>query len=275
MAVVLVSGTSSGFGRAICLDLLRRGQTVVAGMRRPEAASELLERCRADGLPPPDVVGLDVTSHASRSAAVEGTLARHRRIDVLVNNAGIMHVGAFEDTPPSVFHDVLATNVTGTLELTRCVLPAMRAEGAGRIVNVTAIGALLSTPFLSAYVASKHALDAVAGALDLELRPFGIRSLSVLPGAFRTAIMSNSAPAGDSPPYAELASTFRSGLASRIDDGPADLSPITDAVARAAFDPDPPQRQVVAGRAMGTELAPVVEQLERLHHAEAQRLGLP
>ncbi len=272
MAIVMITGSNSGFGLAAAVGFLTRGDTVVAGIRRPEAGEVFrTEAARSGG--ELEIVQLDVTDPASRATAVHHTLERFGRIDVLVNNAGVSHIGAFEDTPPATLEQVLDTNLLGPLELTRLVLPTMRSQGAGRIVNVTAIGAVLCTPFLTGYVASKHGLDAATAALDLEVRPFGIRAVSVLPGPFRTAIADAAQPI-DSAPYQASAGRFRAGILQRIADAPSDLGRVVEAIVQGATSPDPPQRAVVASEVMTATLAPAVSILDDLHRAEAERLGL-
>jgi NAD(P)-dependent dehydrogenase (short-subunit alcohol dehydrogenase family) len=133
-----------------------------------------------------DVRPLDVTDRASISKAVRQTVEEHGRIDVLVNNAGIGAVGALETIAEGTLREVFETNVFGALEVARAVLPTMRAQGSGRVVFVSAIGALLNTAYLGAYCASKHAVDCLAATLGVETRPFGVRVSSVL-SAFNTA----------------------------------------------------------------------------------------
>ncbi|GGI07554.1 SDR family NAD(P)-dependent oxidoreductase [Egicoccus halophilus] len=267
----LVTGSNSGFGRAIVGQLADAGMDVVASARRPEAAADL-RREREGGRGAVDVAVLDVAVESSREQAIDEVFTRYGAIDVLVNNAGILRVGSLEDMPPKTLEQMFATNFFGPVDLARRLLPQMRARGAGRIVNVTAIGAVLCTPFLGAYCATKHALDSASASMDLEVRSFGVRVCSVLPGAFRTAIAANLS--GDAEPpgaYAELVEDFASGLAERIEGGPDDLTPVTRAVLAAATDSAPRSRYLVGGP---PHLGPLVDSLEAAHLAEAQRLGL-
>src|SRR5262249_18648480 len=146
MAVVLITGCSSGFGEAIALGFLRRGDTVVATMRRPDAAPASLKADAARHGGCLQLIPLDVTDPSSRAAAVQGVLDRNGRLDVLVNNAGVACSGSLEDTPLDLLRLVFETNFFGPHEMMRLVLPVMREQGAGRIVNVTAIGAIFATP---------------------------------------------------------------------------------------------------------------------------------
>jgi NAD(P)-dependent dehydrogenase (short-subunit alcohol dehydrogenase family) len=273
MTVVLVTGSNSGFGQAIASTFAWRGDSVAAAMRTTARGAGL--RDAVAGAPGSvEIVQLDVTDAASMTSAVDSVVDRFGRIDVLVNNAGISHIGAFEDTPPETVEQIFATNVLGPLELIRLVLPHMRAAASGRIVNVTAIGAVLCTPYLAAYVASKHALDAATAALDLEVRTFGIRAVSVLPGPFRTRIADDSDDTADSEPYRVAAGGFRAGLRQRMADASDDLSGVVAAVVEAATSPTPAPRTVVASEVMSTTLAPMIDLLSQLHDAEARRLGL-
>ncbi len=262
--IALVTGCSTGFGEAIALGLAGAGFGVVATMRKPEKASDAL---KSAGIP---VVALDVTDAGSRRAAVARVVADFGRIDVLVNNAGVALRGSVEDTPEEQLRSLMDTNFIGPVELTRLVLPVMRRQRSGRIVNVTAIGALLCSPFLSAYCASKHALDAVTCALDVEARALGIRVSSVLPGQFKTAIGGNMVqiPVGDAykPVSEELGRKFQQ----RVAEAETDLTPVVDAVLAAATDVEPHPRYVV-GKGSALLLPPVVGALEDIHRIELER----
>jgi NAD(P)-dependent dehydrogenase (short-subunit alcohol dehydrogenase family) len=273
MPTALITGTNSGFGLATAIEFLRRGDNVAAGMRRPSRGSVLMDVAR--DLPGElDIVQLDVTDPDERTAAVEHTVQRFGQIDVLVNNAGISHISALEDTPVKLMEDMFAINVVGPLALAQKVLPHMRERRTGRIVNVTAIGAILCTPYLGAYVASKHALDAATAALDLEIRTFGIRAISLLPGPFKTSIVGANEEYEDDPAYRTAVHAFRSGLAERMATASDDLSIVADTIVSASFDPDPPPRIVVASTAMSDSLGPTLATLEQLHRLEASRLGI-
>jgi NAD(P)-dependent dehydrogenase (short-subunit alcohol dehydrogenase family) len=263
MAVVLITGCSSGFGLEFALAFARRGDRVLATMRVSARAVDLETRLAAEGLQA-EVHELDVTSTDSIEAVVRTT----GRIDVLVNNAGIGAVGALETIADHTLREVFETNVFGALNVTRAVLPKMRAQGAGRVVFVSAIGAILNTAYLGAYCASKHAVDCISATLDIETRPFGIRVSSVLPSAFNTGMSGNLRlePGG---PYGEAAERYYAGLKARIEGGPRDLSPVANAVVEAATSPQPRQRYLVAPHLSGV-LGPVLEGLEQLHEREAQ-----
>jgi NAD(P)-dependent dehydrogenase (short-subunit alcohol dehydrogenase family) len=258
MAVVLITGCSSGFGLAFAQAFAARGDQVVATMRRPRDIAGVA------------VQQMDVTSSDSIAHVVQETLSAHGRIDVLVNNAGIGAVGALETISDQTLRDVFDTNVFGAVAVTRAVLPRMRQQQSGRVVFVSAIGALLNTAYLGAYCASKHAIDCIAATFDIELRPFGIRSSSVLPSAFNTGMGANlRLELGDGGDYEGPATRYYGALRGRIENGPTDLSPVVRAVIDAATSPEPKQRYLVAPH-LADVLGPVVGELERLHQRELE-----
>lgn len=269
MNVVLVTGCSSGFGLEIVSAFARRGDRVVATMRDPSRSGELTRRLEAESLQDAVVIRrLDVTSGESMRDAVDETVRSEGRIDVLVNNAGIGAVGALEELEDTVVREVFETNVFGWIALTKAVLPHMRKQRQGRVVFMNAIGSILNTPYFGAYGATKHAMDCIAAGWDIELRPFGIRVSSILPGAYRTDIAGNMRVfLGEGSPYESATREFWAGLSERLTKGPSDLSPVVDAVIEAATSPDPRLRYLVAPR-LADVLNPVVEELEQLHRRE-------
>jgi NAD(P)-dependent dehydrogenase (short-subunit alcohol dehydrogenase family) len=266
VSVVLITGCSSGFGLETALAFARRGDLVVATVRDVARADRLREH--AQSLPNLAIEPLDVTHPASIEAAVAAAITRFGHVDVLVNNAGIGVVGALEVLDDATLRRVFDTNFFGAVAMTRAVLPGMRQRSSGRVIFMNAIGGVLTTAFLGAYCASKHALDCVAAVFDLELRPFGIRVSSVYPSAFHTAIADNMpmASAEDSP-YAESTQAYHAALAGRIRSGPTDLSPVVDAVIEAATGKDPQLRYLVAPH-LAAVLDPALAMLDSLHERE-------
>ena len=188
--VVLVTGCSSGFGLLTALTFARRGDRVFATMRNVAKAGELKEKAAAEGLEI-EIIELDVTDDASVERGVAQVLASAGRIDVVVNNAGIGGRAAVETFPDATTRAIFETNVFGVLRVVRAVLPAMREQGSGAIVNVSSIAGLMSVPFNSMYAASKHALEAISEALALEVAPFGVRVALIEPGYYKTNIGEN------------------------------------------------------------------------------------
>jgi NAD(P)-dependent dehydrogenase (short-subunit alcohol dehydrogenase family) len=209
---ILITGASSGIGRATARRFAARGWRVFASMRRPEAADELRAEARDKGWSLETPV-LDVTRPEEVDAAVTSLLAATGgRLDVLVNNAGYYAYGALEDTSPDELRAQLETNVLGAHRVTRAVLPAMRAAGRGRIVFVGSLSGLIVLPMVGPYHASKWALEALAEALRYEVRSFGVEVVLVEPGAYQTALHDNqrlaaAARRSDSP-YAPLLAAY-------------------------------------------------------------------
>jgi NAD(P)-dependent dehydrogenase (short-subunit alcohol dehydrogenase family) len=265
VAVVLITGCSSGFGLATAQAFARRGDTVIATMRDPSRAGDVFADPSAM---PAEVVRLDVTDQGSIIEAVRASVGKFGSIDVLVNNAGVGVLGALEVLDDQQLRGVFDTNLFGAVAVTRAVLPSMREQHSGRVIFMNAIGGILTTAYLGAYCASKHALDCIAAIFDLELRPFGIRVSSVYPSAFHTAMGDNMAVvAGEGTPYAAPTRAYFDGLSQRIQNGPADLSPVVDAVLEAATSPDPKLRYPVAPH-LTPVLEPALTALEALHQRE-------
>ncbi|WP_378950080.1 SDR family oxidoreductase [Mesorhizobium sp. ANAO-SY3R2] len=171
MKTVLITGCSSGYGLETARHFHARGWSVIATMRNPrQAGLPQSERVR--------ILPLDVTSPESIAAAIEAA----GPIDVLVNNAGIGVVGAFEATPMSHVRKVFETNTFGVMAMTQAVIPQMRARRSGVIVNVTSSVTLASMPLAAAYTASKQAIAGFTGSLAHELGAFGVRAKLVEPG---------------------------------------------------------------------------------------------
>lgn len=185
--VVLVTGASSGIGAACAARLSDHGFTVYGGARNT-----------------PGLLPLDVTSDESVSVAVHTILRREGRIDAVINSAGIALAGSIEDTPPVEASRQFEANLFGILRICRAVLPGMRAQGSGYIVNIGSIAGVVAVPFQGLYSASKFALEGFTEALRYEVRPFGIHAVLVEPGDHRTALTKNRR-IQDSPSYGERA----------------------------------------------------------------------
>jgi NAD(P)-dependent dehydrogenase (short-subunit alcohol dehydrogenase family) len=176
---VLVTGCSSGIGRATALRLAQAGWTVYASARRPETLTQLADAgCHT--------LALDVTEEDSMRAAVEAVEQAEGAVGVLINNAGYSQSGAIETVPMDAVRRQFETNVFGLVRLTQLVLPRMRAQRWGRIVNVGSMGGRLTLPGGGHYHATKHALEAISDALRFELRGFGIDVVLLEPGLIVT-----------------------------------------------------------------------------------------
>ncbi len=177
--VAIITGCSSGIGRATALLLTQRGWRVFATVRGLDTTRELA----SDHITP---LQLDVTDEASIVDAVEQVLAETGRIDALINNAGYAQAGPMEEMRVDEVHRQFETNTFGALRMAQLVLPTMRAQGSGRIVNVSTLGGRIVIPFTGLYNASKFALEAMSDALRMETRPFGVRVILIEPGGVRT-----------------------------------------------------------------------------------------
>jgi short-subunit dehydrogenase len=177
--IVLITGASSGIGRAAALELLRAGHTVYGGARRVESMD-------AVGAAGGHVLPMDVTNDADLQRVVQTILDQQGRIDVLVNNAGFGLYGAAEDVPLDRARYQLEVNLFGPARLTQLVLPHMRKQRSGTIVNVSSMGGEITFPLGAWYHASKHALEAYSDALRQEVRRSGVEVVLVQPGLIRT-----------------------------------------------------------------------------------------
>ena len=181
---VLITGSSTGFGRDTAETLARAGHTVFASMRNPQAQNrDHAQALRKNGI---EIVELDVSSDTSVERAVKEVLARTHRIDVLVNNAGIASAGVTEAFTPDQAKVVFNTNVVGLLRTSRSVLPAMRQQGDGLIINIGSILGRVTFPFFGIYGASKFAVEALTDSLRYEVSQLGIDVVLVQPSAFPT-----------------------------------------------------------------------------------------
>jgi len=193
VSVVLVTGASTGIGRAAALALARRGHRVVATMRAFARGEQLRESAQRESLPV-SLAQLDVTDDASVARAIADAIAAHGRIDALVANAGFHAGAAFEETPLATFRALYETNVLGIVRCAQAVLPHFRARGSGAVVAVTSQSGRIVHPTNAAYSASKFAAEAALEALALELAPLGIRVAIVEPGLTFTAAQEKSTP---------------------------------------------------------------------------------
>ena len=207
---VLITGCSTGIGRATAEQLARSGWTVYATARRLDAIQDLATKgCR--------ILALDVCDEGSMRAAVDAVERAEGAVGVLVNNAGYGQEGAFEATPMAEIRRQFETNVFGLIRLTQMVLPGMRRQGWGKIVNLSSMGGKLTFPGGAFYHATKHAVEALSDALRFEVAGFGIDVIVVEPGPIRTqfgdtAIGSIKGTGADDPAYA----TFNTQVAAKI-----------------------------------------------------------
>jgi len=175
--VVVVTGVSSGIGRAAAERLAKRGCRVFGTVRNG---------AKAQPIPGVELVEMDIRDEASVQQGIQTIVAQAGRIDVLVNSAGVTLLGATEETSIAEAQSLFDTNVLGILRTTQAVLPHMREQGAGRIVNVSSVLGFLPAPYMGLYSASKHAVEGLSETLDHEVRQFGIRVALVEPSFTKT-----------------------------------------------------------------------------------------
>jgi NAD(P)-dependent dehydrogenase (short-subunit alcohol dehydrogenase family) len=251
--VWFVTGSTSGFGRALVDAARGRGERVVATARRPELLTDLEED---DVL----VLGLDVTRAEAIEPALDAAVERFGRVDVLVNNAGIGFVGALEETSLADLRAVMETMFFGPAALTRAVVPRMRAQASGAIVQISSQGGQVTAPGFSAYCAAKFALEGLSEAVAAEVVPFGVRVLIVEPGSFRTSLLGRSlhaAAAMDA--YAATVGATRAYVESEDGRQAGDPARAAAAIIAALDADDPPLRL-----ALGTD---AVEAIRAKHDA--------
>jgi NAD(P)-dependent dehydrogenase (short-subunit alcohol dehydrogenase family) len=189
MAIVFITGTSTGIGFATAVTLAQNGHKVYASMRNPQQSPELQNLAEKENLPI-HIITMDVTDEASVKDGFEGVLQKEGFIDVLINNAGIAKGGAVEELPLDSFEKEMQANYFGTVRCIKEVLPSMRERKAGCIINNTSIAARFNGQFQSGYCASKAAVEAFSESLAQEVQPYNIRIAIVEPGVIMTPIFS-------------------------------------------------------------------------------------
>jgi NAD(P)-dependent dehydrogenase (short-subunit alcohol dehydrogenase family) len=245
--VWLITGASSGFGRAIAEAALGRGDSVVATSRRTDALDDLGGGERAY------VRALDVTDAAQREAVVADAVEQFGRIDVLVNNAGRTQVGAVEETTDEELRSLFELHFFAPAALTRAVLPHMRKQGRGAIVQMSSVGGQVTAPGFSAYCATKFALEGLTETLRDEVAGFGIRTLIVEPGAFRTGLFRRGAAyeSAEMPEYADVVGPTRDYVRTNHGAQPGDPAKAAEAIITALDADELPLRLVLGADAIG------------------------
>ena len=247
---VLITGCSTGIGRASADLLLKAGYTVYATARRPETLVELA----AAGA---QVLALDVTNEESMAAAVAEVERAHGHVGTLINNAGYGEYGTVEETDLDAVRTMFETNVFGLARMTQLVLPGMRAAGTGLIVNIGSMGGRITFPVGGYYHATKYAVEGITDALRNEVRQFGIDVTLIEPGPIRTQFedtINTSAAVGNSQsPYADLVAKVQEVNAGAYDSKLLSVGP--EAVAKTilkAVESDPPKARYLVTAAART-----------------------
>jgi short-subunit dehydrogenase len=231
--VALVTGASSGIGKATAVALVAAGFEVVGTSR---------DASRATPAPGVTLVDLDVTSDESVATAVGQVIERFGRIDVLVNNAGVGSSGASEESSVAQDQIVFDVNVFGLMRMTKAVLPHMRAQKSGRVINMSSVGGFAPQPFMASYVASKHAVEGYSESVDHEVREHGVRVLLIEPfntsTSFEASVVRGENPL---PVYERGRHTFEAILAEGMETG-TDPAVIAKVIVAAATDSKPKLR---------------------------------
>lgn len=183
--VAVVTGSSSGIGFETALALARDGYLTYATMRDTKKGEKLLEASKKEGLKI-EVLGLDVDREEDAKACIKKILDQSKRIDVLVNNAGYFLVGCLEDVTINEVKAQFETNFFGIIRMIQQVLPAMRAQKSGVIVNISSVAGRIGFPVTPAYISSKFALEGLSESMRYELAPFGIKTIIIEPGVVKT-----------------------------------------------------------------------------------------
>lgn len=188
--IALITGSSSGIGFETSLLLARNGIYTYATLRNLSKSQEILEITKKECLPL-KVIALDVTDEKSTQKAIDMVMSEQNRIDILVNNAGYSLVGALEQISMDEIKEEFETNFFGIIKLIQKVLPIMRKQQSGRIINVSSLAGRIGLPIASAYVSSKFALEGLSESLKYEVQDFGIYVILIEPGVIKTNIIKN------------------------------------------------------------------------------------
>jgi NAD(P)-dependent dehydrogenase (short-subunit alcohol dehydrogenase family) len=242
-----VTGSSRGLGRTLVEAILAAGDKVIATARKPEELKDLSatygESIRA--------VKLDVTSPADVKKAVATAVEAFGRIDVLINNAGYGFLGAFEEMSDEEFKGQMETNFWGVVNVTRAILPHLRQQGSGHIIQITSVGGRSAFPGLSGYHAAKFAVEGLSEALALEVKPLGLKVTIVEPGGFRTDWAGASmAFAKPMEAYAPTIGFMREQLKLRDGNQPGDPRKAAEAILKLVDMPEAPLRLPLGNDAM-------------------------
>jgi NAD(P)-dependent dehydrogenase (short-subunit alcohol dehydrogenase family) len=265
-----VTGASRGFGRELTEQLLARGDRVAATLRRPEQLADLVA-AHGDRL---WVRALDVTDTAQLREVVDAAFTELGRIDVVVSNAGSGVFGAAEALSDTQIDALIATNLTGCIQLARAVAPHLRAQGRGRILQLSSMGGLIGFPGFALYHATKWGIEGFFEAFAPEVEPFGIRTTLVEPGMIRTSFYDAAQRAPELEAYANNPAIRRGDT--RLEDMPGDQAKVVAAMIDVAEVADPPRRlllgsdaYILVHAALADRLAAVEAQQEMAYSTDA------
>ncbi len=268
-SVAVVTGSSTGNGFETSLLLAKNKFYTYATMRNLDKSTRTKEIAKKDSLPL-EVLQLDVTDDKSVADAIDMISNRHRRIDVLVNNAGYDMHGAVEDLSIDEIKTQFETNFFGAVRLTKAVLPLMRKQRSGIIVNVSSIGGRIGVPLNSAYTSSKFALEGFSESMKYELEGFGIRVILIEPGAVKTNFLENIKWAQEAvkldSPYAELSKKVSEGVRESFKQASSSPLQVAEAILNAIKSENPNTRYLV-----GDDAAAIIERRKKSSDFEFER----
>lgn len=266
--VAVITGSSSGIGFATSLILARNGFYTYATMRNPSKSKAIMEIAEKEKLSL-DVISLDVNDDKSVKDAISKIVEEKKRIDVLVNNAGYGLIGCVEDLSIDETKAIFATNFFGIIYVTQAVLPIMRKQRSGTIVNVSSIAGRIGFPVTSAYISTKFALEGLSESLRYELEDFGIKVIIVEPGAVRTDFPENMQVAkkakDQNSPYAQLTQKISAGLKLLLEHGtpPEEVAKV---ILKAVTSENPEPRYLV-----GNDAAMIMEARKNMTDGEFEK----
>ena len=263
--VALVTGSSSGIGFETSILLARNGFHTYAAIRSIEKSQRLFDISKNDGLPL-ETIELDVTSDKSVNDAFNKVLLESKRIDVVVNNAGYALVGALEESSIDEIRAQFETNLFGAIRVTHAVLPTMRAQRSGKIVNLSSMGGRIAIPLDSAYHGTKFAIEGLSESLQYEVEQFGIKIILIEPGAIKSNFFNNLKMASNAQrpgsPYAQMMQKLNAGFSSVLEKAPPP-SEVAKVILKAVTSEDPELRYTV-----GDDAAALIQAKRTMSDAE-------
>jgi len=268
--VAVVTGASSGIGYETSLTLARNGFHTYATMRNLQKSKSITEIANTEKLSL-QVVQLDVTDDGSVKDAINRIVAEKKRIEVLVNNAGYGLFGSLEDMSVEEIKKQFETNFFGVIRVTKQVLPVMREQNSGIIVNVSSVGGRIGLPVLSAYHSTKFALEGLSESILYEVEPFGIRVVIIEPGVIRTNIMNSSTAAKKAldpkSPYFKLMQKVKNHFKSNMENEPSSPEEVAKVILQAVMSEYPKLRYTV-----GTDASRIIQARTNMPDKEFQQI---
>lgn len=246
--VWFITGCSTGFGRALALEALQQGNKVGVSARKTEDIQDIINKYPETAI----AIKLDVTNDVEITSATAKMLDQFGRIDVLVNNAGIGYFGAIEESEDQEVRRMFEINVFGLANITKAVLPVMRKQKSGHIVNIASIGGLVGFPGVGFYNATKFAVDGLSESLSKEVAPLGIKVTIVAPSGFRTDWAGRSANNSNVviDDYASTAGANKATIRGYSGNQPGDPVKAAEAIVAAVNDSNPPLRLLLGAGAL-------------------------